>query len=325
MCRHLGTADAPALSEHECNASWPTRSSGYSSSRTSPQVYTALAELKAATACLDAETDRLNGCAAGAAMRGRVRPRTCTRAGPWRARGVAGARASSPGAAGEDRRHHRSRVTEFEAVGGITFIGAADPVSAKRELCGERSQGPRPAMATWARHHACDADDARPPRRSASTRRSRAPTRDRLRDPKRDTFWPSLSSHVGEAGSQAATYAERGRRLVRQVRRPWRSSTPPSGAGADIRLGVIEGPTTALVDALMLRPCWAVGGGRGWPTGPRAFRSRSWSLTTARSSSVASAAAGPSGKKLVLDETRQRRDSARTTDVIVDPARRREP
>lgn len=214
-------------------------------------------------------------------------------------------------------------VAEFEAVGGITFIGAADPVSAKCELCGEWSDGPRPAMATWARHHARDAHDARPPSvLGLDTSLTRAGIAIASRDPKRDTFWPSLLSHVGEAGSQDATYAERGRRLVRQVRAIMAIVDAAQRAGADIRLGVIEGPSygnssmPSYYDRAGL--WWAVVAGlqaRGIPFAVVAPDHRAKFICGVKPPP------GPSGKKLVLDETRQRWGSARTTDVIADPAR----
>lgn len=75
MCRHLGMADAPALSQHECNGLLAYAVERiFKLSHELASLDTALAELKAATARLDAETDRLNGvlgrCAdCGAAVR----------------------------------------------------------------------------------------------------------------------------------------------------------------------------------------------------------------------------------------------------------------
>ena len=93
-------------------------------------------------------------------------------------------------------------------------------------------------------------------------------------------------------------------------------------AGADIRLGVIEGPSygnssmPSYYDRAGL--WWAVVAGlqaRGIPFAVVAPDHR------AKFISGVKPPPGPSGKKLVLDETRQRWGSARTTDVIADPAR----
>lgn len=54
--------------------------------------------------------------------------------------------------------------------------------------------------------------------------------------------WPSMIEHRGEDGHKGATYAERGRRLVRQARALMGLVDQARMGGADIRLGVIEGP-----------------------------------------------------------------------------------
>lgn len=55
-------------------------------------------------------------------------------------------------------------------------------------------------------------------------------------------WWPTLLEHRGEDGHAGATYNERGRRLVRQARALMGLVDRARMGGADIRLGVIEGP-----------------------------------------------------------------------------------
>jgi hypothetical protein len=55
-------------------------------------------------------------------------------------------------------------------------------------------------------------------------------------------WWPSYLTHRGEDGKATATYQDRGRRLVRQARALMGSVDAARIGGADIRLGVIEGP-----------------------------------------------------------------------------------
>ena len=98
-------------------------------------------------------------------LRGRgAPPRTRTpRPARRRACGAAGARASSPGAAGEDRRHDRSRRRRVRGRRRDHVYRRGRSGLGQVRTLRRVAVGPRPAMATWARHHARDAHDARPP------------------------------------------------------------------------------------------------------------------------------------------------------------------
>uniref|UniRef100_A0AAU8GNF6 RuvC-like resolvase n=1 Tax=Mycobacterium phage JustASigh TaxID=3158894 RepID=A0AAU8GNF6_9CAUD len=133
-------------------------------------------------------------------------------------------------------------AAELDTAGGISLLDN----SAKCELCGEWNDGPRAEMRAWARDHARQAHDALRPSvlgLDLSLTRTGIALETLNPDGGQGTAWPSLLTHCGEAGHQDATYDERGRRLVRQARAIMRTVDAAIRAGADIRLGVVEGPS----------------------------------------------------------------------------------
>ncbi len=126
-------------------------------------------------------------------------------------------------------------------AGGITITGTDAVTSCG--LCGEWTDGTPAARREWARQHATEAHDALRPSvlgLDLSLTRTGIAVTSLARGGK---AWPSLLTHCGEDGHQNATYAERGERLVRQLKAVIGYVDAAKRAGADIRLGVIEGPS----------------------------------------------------------------------------------
>ncbi|GJJ23701.1 hypothetical protein [Mycolicibacterium mageritense] len=135
-------------------------------------------------------------------------------------------------------------AAELDAAGGIMLLDS----SGKCELCGEWNDGTRAELRAWARRHAADAHDAlRPSVLGLDLSLTRTGIAVETLVPATaggaGAVWPSLLTHCGEAGHQDATYDERGRRLVRQARAVMGTVDAAIRGGADIRLGVIEGPS----------------------------------------------------------------------------------
>lgn len=133
-------------------------------------------------------------------------------------------------------------AAELDAAGGISILDS----SAKCELCGEWNDGPRAELRAWARQHARQAHDALRPSvlgLDTSLLRAGIAIETLIPDGSKATAWPSLLTHCGEAGHENATYDERGRRLVRQAKAIMGIVDAARRAGADIRLGVVEGPS----------------------------------------------------------------------------------
>lgn len=138
-------------------------------------------------------------------------------------------------------------AAKLAAAGGIEWTSAGDELDVVTcQLCGEWDEGTVPAMRRWAREHAAAEHDAL--RASVvgldlSLTRAGIAVCSLVPDGGQGTAWPSLLAHCGETGSQDATYAERGHRLVRQAKAIMGHVDAARRGGADIRLGVIEGPS----------------------------------------------------------------------------------
>ncbi|ORA24953.1 hypothetical protein BST13_33685 [Mycobacterium aquaticum] len=141
-------------------------------------------------------------------------------------------------------------------------------------------------------------------------------------DPQREAFCPSLLTHVGESGSQDATWDERCDRLVRQLKAVVGYIDAAIRVGADIRLGVIEGPSYGHAHM----PGYYDRAGLWWPV-YAALRSRRIPVATVtpdhRGKFICGVKPPPSdrGKRLVLDETRARWSTPRTTEIMNNPMR----
>lgn len=121
-------------------------------------------------------------------------------------------------------------------AGGITL--GSDGVACCT-LCSEWTDGPE--AAAYPRDHALEHDALRPSVLGIDPSLRRAGLAIVSRDPGLK-WWPSLLTHRGEDGHLGATYAQRGDRLVRQARALMGVVDRARRGGADIRLGVIEGP-----------------------------------------------------------------------------------
>ncbi|WP_319456903.1 MULTISPECIES: hypothetical protein [unclassified Mycobacterium] len=208
----------------------------------------------------------------------------------------------------------------FAEAGGVLLTGAS---SAKCEMCGEWNDGPETDLKQWARWHARDRHDAlRPSVLGLDTSLTRAGIAVCSLDPKRETFWPTLLTHVGESGSQEATWDERCDRLVRQTKAIIGIVDAARRAGADIRVAAVEGPSYG--NSAM--PSYYDRAGLSWAV-YAALRARGIPIAVVTPDHRAKficgvkPPSGPAGKKLVLDQTRARWNTTRTLDVIPDPAR----
>ena len=133
-------------------------------------------------------------------------------------------------------------AAELIAAGGVTILDH----SAKCEWCGEWTDGTRAELAAWVRQHVAKEHDALRPSvlgLDLSLTRAGIAIETLVPDGGQGTAWPSLLTHCGEAGHQNDTYADRGRRLVRQAKAIMGIVDAARRAGADIRLGVVEGPS----------------------------------------------------------------------------------
>lgn len=129
----------------------------------------------------------------------------------------------------------------FRAAGGITteLVGGGPRGIVRCGLCGEWDEVTD--WRQWAREHELGHDALRPSVLGIdpSLRRAGVAVISQYPD---GGAWPSLVTHRGEDGHENATYAERGRRLVRQARAIVGRVDAAITGGADIRLAAIEGP-----------------------------------------------------------------------------------
>lgn len=194
-------------------------------------------------------------------------------------------------------------------AGGIEFEHRASAGLATCKLCGEWQDLPNLAeFNRWARRHARETHDAM---RTSVLGLDLSLTRTGIAvsslDPARGSYWPSLLTHAGEAGSEHATYDERGDRLGRQVDAVLGYVDDARRQGADIRLAGIEGPIyfgkilPSFYDRAYL--FWAVYRGlraRRIPVAVITPDHRAMFICGVKPPS------GPNGKKLVLAESRKR-------------------
>ncbi len=203
-------------------------------------------------------------------------------------------------------------AAELKAAGGITVLrpmqNGTGSWSAKCELCGEWNDGGRNEIQQWARHHARDAHDAlRPSVLGFDLSLTRAGIAVSSLDPARQSFWPSLLTHIGEAGHEGMTWDERCDRLVRQVRGVGGYIDEVRDAGADVRLAAIEGPSYGHAHM----PGYYDRAGLHWSV-YAALRSRGIPVVTivpdhrAKFICGVKPPSGDPGKRLVLGETRIR-------------------
>lgn len=189
--------------------------------------------------------------------------------------------------------------------------------------CGEWADGDKRELDGWARGHATRAHDAlRPSVVGLDLSLTRAGVAIVSRDPADGSFWPSLLDHVGETGWKDATWDERCDRLVRQLTAVVGIIDAARRGGADIRLGVIEGPSYG--HARM--PGYYDRAGLWWPV-YAALRKRGIAVAVVTPDHRAKficgvkPPSGDAGKRLVLDETRARWTGSRLEAVVPDPAR----
>jgi Holliday junction resolvasome RuvABC endonuclease subunit len=136
----------------------------------------------------------------------------------------------------------------LEVAGGIELDTRGGSTSATCGQCAEWNSGEPAEMRAWARSHALTAHDANRPSVLGL-------------DPSLTSFgiavisqqvvggaMPTVTAHVGETGKRTATYAERNKRLVRQVRAVAHVVDRCRAVGADFRLAVIEGPIYGMTD-----------------------------------------------------------------------------
>lgn len=210
-------------------------------------------------------------------------------------------------------------AAELAAAGGIA-IGDSD---ATCNLCGAWDEASRSPLARWARRHATEAHDAlRPSVVGLDLSLTRAGIAVVTRDPANGAFWPSLLTHVGETGSAEAKWDDRCDRLVRQLTAVVGTIDAARRGGADIRLGVIEGPSYGHAKL----PGYYDRAGLWWPV-YAALRKRGIAVAVVtpdhRGKFICGVKppSGDAGKRLVLDETRARWSSSRTAAVVPDAAR----
>ena len=210
-------------------------------------------------------------------------------------------------------------VTALAEAGGITMLES----SAKCEACGEWNDGSPAELARWRRWHAREAHDAmRPSVLGLDLSLTRAGIAVTTLDPKLGKFCPSLLTHIGEAGSENATWDDRCDRLVRQVKAVVGIVDAARRAGADIRLALIEGPAYAMARM----PSYYDRAGLQWSV-YAALRSRGIPIAVPTPDHRAlficgvTPPSGDAGKALVLSETRARWSTPRTADIMPDPSR----